>query len=635
MPIKIIDEIKEETKQDIKIDFINEFINKKVKNYLSSDDVISLYNNNGTHTEISNIIIPFLSQTISIVGNQIYIYNDDIKVHYKLSGEMNIDDFLLSYIITYCDVSLSKISHNQQNLIKHKKLSISSKTLNLMKVKLMIDTSYFNNPRLFEIHFRDGYIDMRTNEFKQRKQSDYVSYCIMRSIKPFLADENKKQKGDATINKILRQIYPQKNDFDYIMEMLAEAILGISPKSQRNLFLLGMGSTGKSTIMEILGLCFDKMILQLKEDTLCIHNQKADRILNMLMTNPFIRIYYINEMKGKIDDSKFKQLCDGKITTTTLFQEGMNTVIINALFCVIMNEFPKVKIDSGVERRITSYEHTSNFVKDEKKVKEEKNIYYANSNLLTELKDDEDALNAFVAMICEYAFEYNKGKRYTVPENFKETKAGIIDSNDLIKTFMDKYLEKTNNEKDILTIDEIYENFKIINPKSFITLQQFNGSIKEKLKHAEYEYNRNIRKNGSRGCYIKIKFSEINDNSELDHGIDTDYKFGKIELNDKIKKLTKELEDANNEIILLKEKLKIAELITQKEDKKEEVKPPINTQKEEKKKEEEEEEEEEEEVVVKPIYRFSKRSREILENKERTTDDILDIFNKQKFLPEE
>ena len=93
MPIKIINEIKEETKQDIKIDFINEFINKKVKNYLYSDDVISLYNNNGTHTEISNIIIPFLSQTISIVGNQIYIYNDDIKIHYKLSGEMNLDDF--------------------------------------------------------------------------------------------------------------------------------------------------------------------------------------------------------------------------------------------------------------------------------------------------------------------------------------------------------------------------------------------------------------------------------------------------------------------------------------------------------------------------------------------------------------
>ena len=74
MPIKIIDEIKEETKQDIKIDFINEFINKKVKKYLSSDEVISLYNNNGTHTEISNIIIPFfISDDINCWQSNIYL----------------------------------------------------------------------------------------------------------------------------------------------------------------------------------------------------------------------------------------------------------------------------------------------------------------------------------------------------------------------------------------------------------------------------------------------------------------------------------------------------------------------------------------------------------------------------------
>ena len=107
------------------------------------------------------------------------------------------------------------------------------------------------------------------------------------------------RKKAKTISKILRKIYPLQQDFNYIMEMLSEAMLGISPKSQRNLFLLGLGSSAKSTIMEMLELSFDKMILQLKEDTLCINNQKADRIINMLMSNPFVRIYYINEMKGK------------------------------------------------------------------------------------------------------------------------------------------------------------------------------------------------------------------------------------------------------------------------------------------------------------------------------------------------
>ena len=562
MPIKIVENVEKEI-QPTKFDFIKEFINKKLKHYLSYEDVMELYTNTGTHSDISNILIKFLSNTISVVGNQIYIYNDDLKIHYKLSCDMNIDDFITTYIINYCDTSLKKLTQIQQNTIKNKRLNIGSKTLNLIKTQLMINPEYFNNPRLYEIHFKDGYIDMKNNEFKQRKREDYASYCIMRNIKPFLTDENKQKKGKKTISQILRKIYPLQQDFDYIMEMLAEAMLGISPKSQRNLFLLGLGSSAKSTIMEILELSFDKMILQLKEDTLCINNQKADRIINMLMSNPFVRIYYINEMKGKIDDSKFKQLCEGKITTTTLFQEGLNTIIINALFCVIMNEFPRIKIDSGVERRITSYEHMSHFTKEEEKVDDKKHIYLANTNLLSELKEDEDALNAFVVMICEYSYEYHKGKRYELPENFKETKAGIIDSNDLIKNYIEKYLIKSNNENDYLTIDEIHENFKIINPKSIITKQQFNGAIKEKLRQANYEYNRNIRKNGERGCYIKIKFCEIEDNNGLDDGIE--YKFcGKNEeFNETITKLTMQLEDANNEIIFLKQKLKEFEIIKQ------------------------------------------------------------------------
>jgi len=582
MPIKIVENLEEE-KQPVKFDFIKDFINKKLKKYLSYEDVMELYTNTGTHTDICNILVKFLSNTISVVGNQIYIFNDDFKIHYKLSCDMNIDDFLTTYIINYCDTSLIKLSQIQQNTIKNKRLNIGNKTLNLIKTQLMINQEYFNNPRLYEIHFKDGYIDMKTNEFKQRKREDYVSYCIMRNIKSFLSDENKQKKGKKTISKILRQIYPLQQDFDYIMEMLAEAMLGISPKSQRNLFLLGIGSSAKSTIMEILELAFDKMILQLKEDTLCINNQKADRIINMLMSNPFVRIYYINEMKGKIDDSKFKQLCEGKITTTTLFQEGLNTIIINALFCVIMNEFPRIKIDSGVERRITSYEHMSHFTKEEEKVNNQKHIYLANTNLLTELKEDENALNAFVVMICEYAYEYHKGKRYEIPENFKETKAGIIDSNDLIKNYIEKFLQKTNNEYDHLTIEEIYDNFKLINPKSIIAKQQFDGAIKEKLRQAEYEYNKNLRKNGERGCYIKIKFCEIVDCNELDRGIE--YKFGKTEeLNEKVSTLTKQLEERNNEIILLKQKLKELEINKQpnnlsdetetEEDEEEKTKPP-------------------------------------------------------------
>ena len=84
MPIKIVENLEEEEKQPVKFDFIKEFINKKLKKYLSYEDVMELYTNTGTHTDICNILVKFLSNTISVVGNQIYIFNDDFKIHYKL-----------------------------------------------------------------------------------------------------------------------------------------------------------------------------------------------------------------------------------------------------------------------------------------------------------------------------------------------------------------------------------------------------------------------------------------------------------------------------------------------------------------------------------------------------------------------
>ncbi len=59
---------------------------------------------------------------------------------------------------------------------------------------------------------------------------------------------------------------------------------------------------------------------ELQDDTFCQNNSKLDKILNSFEQSPQIRIAWLNEMKdSKINDTAFKNFCDGRLQTTMLY----------------------------------------------------------------------------------------------------------------------------------------------------------------------------------------------------------------------------------------------------------------------------------------------------------------------------
>lgn len=538
MEIQFIeDEVMNEVVEE-KEDFIKSFINTKLKNYITYEELLEYYTTK-LQTIKKDIIIKYLSNSLSIVNNDIYIYNEDIQIHHKLNGKMDIDDFLKVYIITFIETSYTKISKQQETLL-HKMFNstISQDTLKLIKTNLRVDEKKFTDPKLGEIHFKNGYIKIETGTFHIRKRTDYMTYCLWRDYK------NSSKEKINKVENIIKQIYPNEGDRNCVLECFGEGLTGHSVKSQYNLFLLGIGSSGKSTLMKMCKASFKEMIFEFKEDTFSINNTKSDRVLNMLMHNPYIRIMWVNELKGKIDDSLFKQVCEGQVNTTTLFQEGQNTVKFNALLVNTMNEFPNIKMDSGVERRIKSLEHKSRFSYDKNEVNENNNIYLADTNLMELFTKDEELQNALVGIITKYAHEFLKGNRYALSENFKETKSNIVNTNDIIGEFIKNNITKTENEKDKLSLEELFDFFKATYQTSKITIQQLMGSLKDK----GLNYNANARTNNKRGCFICVK-SKDDDVEEEEEG----YDFGKKGTINILKEENKKLLD---EIELLKQQLK-------------------------------------------------------------------------------
>ena len=107
-----------------------------------------------------------------------------------------------------------------------------------------------------------------------------------------------------------------------------------------------------------------------------------------------------------------------------------HTVLIHIVYnfkhftkCIFAsNTFPNIKIDSGTQRRINSYEHKCRFVDDPKNVVESKGIYLKDKLLLTNLENNDAFLNGFLDILFDLANSWLiNTKVYSQTENFTET----------------------------------------------------------------------------------------------------------------------------------------------------------------------------------------------------------------------
>jgi len=120
--------------------------------------------------------------------------------------------------------------------------------ISLIRIKITRDNIVFNNTYQ-QIHFRNGYMDMSDGIFKQRTNQIYITTFIERDYK--IA----KEKDIIQINKLIAQIYPNKEDRETMIKYLSICLSWEGTKLQSSLFLLGKGASGKSTILQLMEKC--------------------------------------------------------------------------------------------------------------------------------------------------------------------------------------------------------------------------------------------------------------------------------------------------------------------------------------------------------------------------------------------
>jgi hypothetical protein len=457
-------------------------------------------------SEQADIISKVLSKYCFIHNSLLYERQNNIT--YRTETKIDIKFKVLQRTNELLEKSFKNLSDTNQKILKLEYPKLCSSFFNLSRIEKyypiligkITKTDITFDHTINEIHFNNGYINLLDGSFNER---DITKHYISKFIKRDYSQSTLEQKNE--ILKHIKKIYPIKKDLNCILSILGSALTGLSNNDQETLFLLGSGSSGKSFIMSLTGLSIECYQKELQADIFEKGNNNINKILNSFSTDQQIRISWINELKGsRIDEALFKQFCEGSFQTTKLYMDGTQQINHYSKTICTSNEMPSFKIDSGISRRFRSYEHRSKFTSNSEEVNEQNNIYFKNEKLLNILKEKE-LLNSWLDIIIEFSISYNKGLKPIWTNNFSETKDIVISSNDVIQDYIDKNLNITNNDKDIINKTNMRSSFLKMYPEKHLSILQIITSFKDKqLKYDSQKQGGD----GVRGVFVGVKFKD-------------------------------------------------------------------------------------------------------------------------------
>ena len=159
------------------------------------------------------------------------------------------------------------------------------------------------------------------------------------------------------------------------------------------------------------------------------------------------------------------------ITARDLYK---STVSYNPMFnCFLLcNDIPVLKkLDNGMLRRLKILNYPLNFVEKEKLKLNEKNRL-RDDNLKDKLKHDEELKEAFISILLDYASKYIN-KSIDIPPECKQTTSEYIENNNPVLVFLQQKCILTENDKDTIKIQELYNEFKCFNKEDKVDTSRF------------------------------------------------------------------------------------------------------------------------------------------------------------------
>ena len=374
------------------------------------------------------------------------------------------------------------------------------------------------------LNFRNGKLNLKTMEFGERSEADFVTEYLNYD---FQVKVNKEVKSEVV--EVLKKICnSDDDDYEFITNFLAYCITS-ETKEQKYLNVVGpSASNGKSTIIKLMEEALSIYIFKAKKDLFSEAYSKGHKYFAQTKNK---RIVYIEELdKKKVDADLIKDVVDGNQINNEVLFATTEKIDINFKLMFLSNNLMNFDADSGIKRRLIHFEFRNKFVSLQDLEKERINhkigkVFALDSSLVSKFHTNDSYKNALIHILIKKAKQYFDSG-LTIPEKYVEIAKEICEENDKFKNFFENHFEITNKDVDRIAKDELRDMYNSYTKCNFSA-----SSIMTDIQRLQLKYERGLRciYNGVslRGVIVGIKKlkgqaepnKQAND-SGLDYGIE-------------------------------------------------------------------------------------------------------------------
>ena len=389
--------------------------------------------------KISKDMYELFSNKTEQVGNEMKEYNDDDNRYEYLKKK--------NRIIGELKVKLKK-TNDKNNIMRE-------------AAEIFYDSEFIKNMDTNKnlLCFNNGIVDFKNKIFREGYPEDYVTMTTKINYIPYDDFDKGLKENENKIREMMRTLFPIEDLNRYMWDHLASCLIGSNKNQTFNVYH-GSGSNGKSILADMMSVTLGEykgtVPITLVTDKRGTIGGTSDEVLKLkgkryaVMQEP---------SKGvKLNEGIMKELTGGDpiqarglYSESEIFEPQFNLVVCtNNLFDIDSN-------DDGTWRRIRKCDFLSKFIDSEESHTDDTPYVFSKDK---ELKDKLPMLApVFASMLVKRAFETDGVVEDcdTVNNASKKYRNG----QDHISAFVSENILKTNDIRDKVRKNEVYQQFKI------------------------------------------------------------------------------------------------------------------------------------------------------------------------------
>jgi phage/plasmid-associated DNA primase len=378
-----------------------------------------------------------------------------------------------------------------------------------------------------EFHFANGYVDLRTGEFKKRTKDNFVSKC---NRYDYIESSNKDvmEAIKYLSEKILNICNDDEDIFEFIKSFFGYCLTG-DISLQISLFSVGIkASNGKSSLVEMFQESFPNYTYKFNRSSL---ESGKSKIHKDLAASKGARMCFLEEMENQLSGAVYKEIVGNKTITNEVLFGTTEVIKLNFKLIIISNFLPSTKTDDGIERRGTMINHTNEFLEESnpRYKPNTKGIYLVD----TRFKDKFENViyrNALFHIYLPYAVKFFKtGKiECNYYQEAKQNFKNVCKENDKMKIFIEQTFDTSDDIKNHkIQKDEFIDLYKKYANLNFVNWMKLLSDAKRCNLTYESEIRTKYNNANNKGSFVVLKLKppvianlEDGEINPLDDGIE-------------------------------------------------------------------------------------------------------------------